>query len=75
MPKNRTYRAAADKLLKADKADEFKLKDFELKKQRKKNKVEDNYEKKVGRKIDTGRVPHKLENVCALMARTVCPGN
>jgi hypothetical protein len=29
MPKNRTYRAAADKLLKADKAEEFKLEESE----------------------------------------------
>jgi hypothetical protein len=29
MPKNRTYRAAADTLLKAEKADEFTLEDHE----------------------------------------------
>ncbi len=68
MQKNRAYRRTADNSLKAEKADEFKLEDSELKKQRKKNNLEDNSEKKVGRKFDAGRVSHKLENVCALMA-------
>ena len=45
MPKNRAYRRAADNSLKAEKADEFKLEDHELKKLRKKKKVEDNYER------------------------------
>ena len=74
MPKNRKYRRAADNLLKAEKADEFKLEDHELKKQRKKKKVEDNYERKVGRKLIQEQFHTNLK-MCSLMARNVCPGN
>jgi hypothetical protein len=52
MQKNRAYRRAADNLLKAEKADEFKLEDSELKEQKKKKKFEADSEKKLGRKFN-----------------------
>ncbi len=45
------------------------------KRRRGRKKIEVDFEKKLGRRFDTGRVPDKLENVCSLMARPVCPGN
>ncbi len=63
MQKNRAYRRAADNLLKAEKADEFKLEDSELKEQKKKKKFEADSEKKLGRKFNWGKITKTWEYV------------